>query len=324
MPIAMKAVNAMVFSADLGHNYLLIGGLISVGTGLLIISLIVNLRVAHSVRHDVRHREKLLEYYRNTFSQLGAILIGIGVSLFIFFFQQNYQDQRKRDAELQQALAKMALRIARSAALMESLAEFDALLDDGGPYVDPEKGGANRAVAVEGTDLATQVSEILLVERDVDVREFEVMNLSRDFESSIVVNELDPELWFSIVRDESDIKYSTTQLGHDYRDLLAALGGLAPDVAVLDPEKHKRIKNEVLDIFYDADLLRQRARSLLGRTCWLFSHGHGFPALKPAEAIEADAGSHREWLEQARPLLTRLKSGSGDCYTLLRAEPTPS
>ncbi|TIT80444.1 MAG: hypothetical protein E5W45_04810, partial [Mesorhizobium sp.] len=79
-----------------GHGYLLIGGLILVGAGLLILSLIVNLRVAHSVREDVRHREKLLEYYRNIFSQLGVILIGIGVSLFIFFFQQNYQDQRKR------------------------------------------------------------------------------------------------------------------------------------------------------------------------------------------------------------------------------------
>ncbi|WP_245499110.1 hypothetical protein [Mesorhizobium sp. M1A.F.Ca.ET.072.01.1.1] len=79
----------MDFSA--GHGYLLIGGLILVGAGLLIISLIVNLRVAHSVREELRHREKLLEYYRNIFSQLGVILIGIGVSLFIFFFQQIYK-----------------------------------------------------------------------------------------------------------------------------------------------------------------------------------------------------------------------------------------
>ncbi|MDG4884180.1 hypothetical protein [Mesorhizobium sp. WSM4884] len=36
-----------------GHGYLLIGGLILVGAGLLILSLIVNLHVAHSVRDDV-------------------------------------------------------------------------------------------------------------------------------------------------------------------------------------------------------------------------------------------------------------------------------
>ena len=83
----------------------------------------------------MRHREKLLEYYRNIFSQLGVILIGIGVSLFIFFFQQNYQDQRKRETELQLVLAKLAARIARGAPVVESLGEFDALLDDGGAYI---------------------------------------------------------------------------------------------------------------------------------------------------------------------------------------------
>ncbi|WP_287238546.1 hypothetical protein [Mesorhizobium sp.] len=66
-----------------GHGYFLIRGLILVGAGLLILSLIVNIRVAHSVRHDMRHRDN-----RNIFSQLGVILIGIGVSLFIFFFRR--------------------------------------------------------------------------------------------------------------------------------------------------------------------------------------------------------------------------------------------
>ena len=102
-----------------GHSYLLIGGVILVGTGLLIISLIVNAWVAQNVRNDLRHREKLLEYYRNTVSQLGVILVGIGVSLFMFFFQQNYQDHRRREAELQQVLSRMAVRIARGAAAAE-------------------------------------------------------------------------------------------------------------------------------------------------------------------------------------------------------------
>ncbi|TIR78254.1 MAG: hypothetical protein E5X15_13070, partial [Mesorhizobium sp.] len=164
----------MDFSA--GHGYLLIGGLILVGAGLLIISLIVNLRVAHSVRDELRHREKLLEYYRNIFSQLGVILIGIGVSLFIFFFQQNYQDQRKRETELQQVLAKLAARVARGAPVIETLGEFDEILDEGGAYVGPEHGGSNAAITARGTELAKQVEKILLVERDVDVRDFEILN----------------------------------------------------------------------------------------------------------------------------------------------------
>ncbi|PTE06452.1 hypothetical protein [Mesorhizobium helmanticense] len=304
-----------------GHGYLLIGGLILIGAGLLVLSLIVNLRVAHSVRDDVRHREKLLEYYRNIFSQLGVILIGIGVSLFIFFFQQNYQDQRRRETELQQVLAKLAARIARGSAVAGSLGEFDGLLDQGGPYVSPEIGGKNAAVSAQGAALAKQVSEILLVERDVDVQGFEILNLSRDFESSFVVNELNPTLWFNLVRDEADIKYATTQIALDYKDLQDAIGGEPVDVAVANPEKERRIKQEMLDIFYDADLLRQRSRRFLARACWLFSQGRGFVKLAPVEAIEADAKSHQEWIDRAKPVLTQMTSGSGDCFKLLQFGP---
>ncbi|MER9067807.1 hypothetical protein NKH84_14775 [Mesorhizobium sp. M0902] len=303
------------------HGYLLIGGLILVGAGLLVVSLIVNLRVAHSVRDDVRHREKLLEYYRNIFSQLGVILIGIGVSLFIFFFQQNYQDQRKRETELQQVLAKLAARVARDSAVVEALGEFDELLDDGGAYVSPELGGNNAAVSADGTALAKQVSQILLVERDVDVQGFDILNLSRDFEASFVVNELNPMLWFNIVRDESDIKYATTQIALDYKDLQDAIGGEPIEVAIANPEKERKIKQEVLDIFYDADLLRQRSRRFLGRACWLFSNGRGFVKLAPVNEIEADARSHQEWLDRSKPFLTQATSGSGDCFKLLRFGP---
>ncbi|TPI66785.1 hypothetical protein FJ420_23805 [Mesorhizobium sp. B3-1-3] len=306
----------MNFSA--GHGYLLIGGLILVGAGLLILSLIVNLRVALSVRDDVRHREKLLEYYRNVFSQLGVILIGIGVSLFIFFFQQNYQDQRKRETELQQVLAKLAARIARGAPVMQSLDEFDELLDEGGPYLSPDLGGKNTAVSLQGTELGKQAAKILLVERDVDLGDFEILNLSRDFESSFVVNEFDPRLWFDIVRDESEIKYATTQLALDYKDLQQTIGGEPAQTGVADPEKERRIKQEVLDIFYDADLLRQRARRHLARACWLFSQGRGFVKAVPVDEIEADAKSHQQWLDRSKPVLTQSKSGSGDCFALLQ------
>lgn len=304
-----------------GHGYLLIGGLILVGAGLLILSLIVNLWVAHSVRDDVRHREKLLEYYRNIFSQLGVILIGIGVSLFIFFFQQNYQDQRKRETELQQVLAKLAARLARGTAVAGSLGEFDELLDEGGPYVSPDLGGKNAAVSAHGAELARQVARILLVERDVDVQGFDILNLSRDFEASFVVNELDPTLWFNLVRDESDIKYATTQIALDYKDLQDAIGGEPVELAVANPQKEPGIKQEVLDIFYDADLLRQRSRRFLGRACWLFSNGRGFVTLAPVEAIEADAKSHQEWIDRSKPLLTQATSGSGDCFKLLQFGP---
>ncbi|AZO70481.1 MULTISPECIES: hypothetical protein [unclassified Mesorhizobium] len=300
-----------------GHGYLLIGGLILVGAGLLILSLIVNLHVAHSVRDDIRHREKLLEYYRNIFSQLGVILIGIGVSLFIFFFQQNYQDQRKRETELQQVLAKLAARIARGAPVIETLGEFDDVLDEGGAYVSPDLGGKNAAVSAQGSELGKQVTKILLVERDIDVRDFDILNLSRDFETTFVVNEIDPKLWFNIVRDESEIKYATTQLVLDYKDLQDAIGGEPVEAAVANPEKERKIKHEVLDIFYDADLLRLRSRQFLGRACWLFSKGRAFVSAASADAIEADARSHQEWIDRSKPVLAESKSGGSDCFRLL-------
>lgn len=307
----------MDISAVLGRGYLLIGSLVLLGIGLLILSLLINFHVAQSVRDDLRHREKLLEYKRNTFSQLGVILIGIGISLFIFYFQQSYQEHSKRNHEVQQILAKMATRLARGAPAVASLGEFDELLDDGGPYRDPARGGANAAVAAEGGALAAQVERLLLVERDVDIREFEILNLSRDFENSFVINELDTNLWFGIVRDESDVRYAATQLAQNFRDLHDAIGNGPLDAAVADPERHERIRRQVLDIFYDADLLRRYARRLVGRTCWLLSHGSGFMLLRGLDQIEADSESHQEWLDRVEPLLTQLTVGSGNCFALL-------
>src|SRR4051794_17609988 len=100
----------MGFNAFTGHGYLLIGGLILLGAGLLIVSIIVNMQVAGSVLREEKHRERI-EYYRNTFSQLGVVLMGIGISLFIFFFQQNYKDQHEREMELERILAKTAVRV---------------------------------------------------------------------------------------------------------------------------------------------------------------------------------------------------------------------
>jgi len=176
------------------RGYLLIAGLTVVGIVLISLSLVINSHVAHNVRADLRHREKLLEYYRNTFSQIGVILIGIGVSLSVFYFQQSYQERSRRNAELQQILAKMSLQLAREAAQMSSLAEFDEILDRHGPYVDPATGDTSAADRLQGAELASQIAKIKLTEDDVDVRELGLLSVSPIFENSFVVNEIDPAL----------------------------------------------------------------------------------------------------------------------------------
>ncbi len=306
----------MNWSINLDGGYLLIGGLTLVGLLLIFLSLVINSHVAHNVRADLRHREKLLEYYRNTFSQIGVILIGIGVSLSVFYFQQSYQERSRRSAEVQQILSKLALQVARGAAAMPSLAEFDEILDEGGPYQPSEAGGTSTQRR-EGAELAAHAAKIQLIEIDVDAREFEYLSLSKLLENSFVVNELDPALWFNIVRDESDIRYAVAQLATDYRDLHEALGGSPASTLPQDPERSARVREQILDIHYDTDLLRQRARRMLARMCWLLSHGPGFVKIKPVDAIEKDAATHQDWINAVRPVLGRFAIGSQNCFTLL-------
>lgn len=210
------------------RGYAIIAGLTLVGLFLIFLSLVINSHVAHNVRADLRHREKLLEYYRNTFSQVGVVLIGIGGSLAVFYFQQGYQERSRHTAEVQQILAKMALQLARGAAEMPSVAEFDDLLDEDSPYEDPATGNTAAADRLQGAKLASQITKIKFMEDDVDARNLALLNVSQIFENSFVVNEIDPALWFNIVRDESNIRYAVAQLTADYRDLDQAMGGRDP------------------------------------------------------------------------------------------------
>ncbi|MFL6690328.1 MAG: hypothetical protein ACJ8IR_09120 [Alphaproteobacteria bacterium] len=305
------------------HGYLLIAGLAMIGAGLVILSLFVNTRVVQSVVRDERHREKQFEYYRNTASQLGVLLIGIGVSLFIFFFQQNFKDQHDRDLELKQVLAKTAIRAGRTAPSMEMLNEYDAILDKGRPYVRLQNGGANAAVIAPGAAFAQQVRELLAAERDVDLTQFENFNFSRDLESSSVIETLDPRLFANVTRDESYLNYAVTQLKLDYKDLQESIGDEPVDKALSDPAKEAKIKDEVLDIFYDADLLRDRSRRLLGRACWFVKSGRKFVSLRPLRAVEADYKSHTAWLHEAKSFYGQLQGNGTNCFELLHYSTVP-
>jgi hypothetical protein len=307
----------MELGIPLGHSYLLIGGLVLVGAGLIIISIALNRRLAASVRADKRDYEKLIEYYRNTATQLGVLLIGVGVSLFIFFFQQNYQDQRRHDAEIQQVLAKLASRIGRAAAVLEFVPQYDAILDDGGPYMNPEDGGNNRAVTAIGPDLVKQIAQIELVERDVPLADFGDLYFSTDLQGSPLIMEVDPALWLIMNRDESDLRYAVTQLTADYKDLAAELKGADPAAAVADSATAGKVKHEVLDILYDLDLLRDRSRRLFARACWFLSQGRNFVSLRPIQEIGQHYKSHREWIEKARPFMSPYSVGGDSCFDML-------
>jgi hypothetical protein len=303
----------MDFGSISGNGYLLIGGLILIGGGLLLISLFVNRRVAISVRAEERHREKLYEYYRNTFSQLGVILIGIGVSLFIFFFQQSYQEQQRHAAEVRQLLAKLSVRVGRAATVANSLVGFDRLIRD--------TEDSTSYVVKSGAELAQQVRSIFNVERDVDLEAIKVATISDDLATSTLAGDINPVLWFAITEDESEIAYGTAQLEADYGDLHAALDGLPPETAVADPERGKRIGDEVHDILRDMDILRDRSRRLIGRGCWFLSTGSRFLDLTPIAALEADYMTHIEWIDQAKVYLAPHRAGGRTCFEVLKYSP---
>jgi hypothetical protein len=300
-----------------GHGYQLIGSLILAGVGLLVVSLGLNRQIEASVRNEVRHQEKRYEYYRSTATQLGMLLIGIGVSLFVFFVQQHYQDERQREGEIRQVLAKLASRVGRASAHLEFLPEYDAILDDGGPYMNPEDGGNNRAVTASGADLAKQVQELRLVERDVPHNDFGDLDFSTDLQGSPLLTELDPAVWFTMHRDESELKYAIVQLSADFKDLHAAVGDADPVQAVADAATAAKVKQEVLDVLYDLDLLRDRSRRVFARACWFMSQGRDFVSLHPMEAIRKRYKSHQEWIEQAKLLISPYRVGGENCFAML-------
>jgi len=301
-----------------GSNQILIAMLGLLGALLLIVSVFINNQVAHHTQRDQRHKEKQLEYYRNTFSQLGVILLGIAVSLFIFFFQQSYLERQRQDAQMQELLAKLGVRLSRAAPLLEFVAEIDPVLDDGGAYIDPEDGGANRAVTAAGQDLARQIEAIGLLEREIDLDDFAAMQFSSDFQSSPLVNQIDPNLWFAMVKDEADLEYATEQLRQDYGDLRAALGARKPDEIISDPGVANSIKREALDVLWDYAWLRDRSRRLVGRACRFLSQGPNFLSLKPIPAVEAKYDSHRDWLREAQKVYAPVSVGGENCYAMLK------
>ena len=308
----------MGFESMFGGGGILIAMLGVLGVLLLIASIFINNQVAHYTQRDERHREKQLEYYRNTFSQLGVILLGIGVSLFIFFFQQNYLNRQKQESQTQELLAKLGVRLSRAAPLLEFVAEIDAVLDDEGAYIDPRDGGSNRAVTATGPDLVRQIEAIGLLEREIDLEDFAAMQFSADFQSSPLVNQIDAGLWFAMVKDEADLDYAAEQLRQDYGDLRAAIGDRKPDEVVSDPSVAASVKREVLDVLWDYAWLRDRSRRLVGRACWFLSEGPKFLSLKPIPAVEAKYDSHLDWLREAQKAYERVSAGGEDCYAMLR------
>ena len=301
-----------------GGSHILIAMLALFGALLLIVSVFINNQVAHYTQRDERHKEKQLEYYRNTLSQLGVILLGIGVSMFIFFFQQSYLDRQRQNSQTQELLAKLGVRLSRAAPLLEFVAEIDPVLDDGGAYINPEDGGSNRAVTATGQDLAKQVEAIGLLQREINLDDFAAMQFSNDFQSSPLVNQIDPNLWFSMVKDEADLQYATEQLRQDNGDLRAVLGARKPDESMSDAGFASGVKREVLDVLWDYAWLRDRSRRLVGRACWFLSQGPKFLSLKPIHSVEAKYETHREWLQAVQKAYEQASAGGENCYAMLK------
>ena len=298
-----------------------IAALILFGAGLLVASFVFNLHLAKSVVDDNKHQEKVFEYVRNASSQLGIILIGIGVSLFIFYLQQAFQAQRQKQIDLDHLLANYSVRIARADALARFLGEFDQIVDDGGPYANPEDGGSNRAITASGADLVKQVQAILAVERDVDLDGFAVLHFSQAFELSDIANELDPDLWLVMVQNENDMDYAIAQLGADYRDLNEALKGQTPEAAIADPATAAAVKHEALDVLWDMALLRYSSRVVIGTACWLLSNARAAGEPPSVSFVKARINSHQSWIEQAKIVLSEFKFGGSSCYEILRYTP---
>ena len=136
-------------------------------------------------------------------------------------------------------------------------------------------------------------------------------------QASTLTTEIEPHIWFTMLRDENDLQYATTQLKADFGDLRAVLAGADPDKLTPEALADPKIKREVLDIFYDMDMLRDRSRRVVARACWFLSRGNDFLTVTPLAGIEKRYKSHQEWLDQAKPLLSPYSVGGQDCFSML-------
>ncbi len=291
------------------NGYLLLVGLIVAGAALLVLSFSVNRAMARSARDGDRHGEKVLEYRRDKLGQVGALLLGIGVSLFSFFFQSDYAERQRHASEVRQLGAKLAVQVGRAAAVANFISEFDPLI----AYVDT---AGNYKVGT-GDALLLQVEKVQALRREVDLGILDALAISSDIADSQLVAELDPQLWFAIAEDENEVRYGRNQLLGDYADLDAALGGLPPAEAVADPARAPGVAAEVDDILHDLDVIRDRGRRLIGRGCRFVAAGPDFLSLKAIPALEADYITHTEWIDVARRELGGLKDGTRDCFGIL-------
>ncbi len=290
-------------------GYLLLIGLIVAGAVLLVLSFGVNRAMARSVHAGDRHNEKIREYWRDRLAQLGTILFGIGISLFTFFFQADYAERQRHEAEVRQLVAKLAVRVGRAAAVANFISEFDPLI----AYADAE--GAYRIESGDG--LREQVEAVLALRRDVDLATLDALSISEDIASSPLVAELDPTLWFAIAEDENEVLYGRNQLQSDFADLDRLLAGRPVAEAAADPASAPAIAAEIDDILRDMDVIRDRGRRLIGRGCRFVASGPEFLQLKAIPSLEADYITHTEWIDLARDALGGLKVGTRDCFGIL-------
>jgi hypothetical protein len=126
-----------------------------------------------------------------------------------------------------------------------------------------------------------------------------------------------------MVKDEADLEYGVEQLRHDYGDLDAALGDRDPAEIASDPVLASAVKREALDVLWDYAWLRDRSRRMVGRACWLLSHGPDFISAQPDQAVEAQAEAHDEWIRHAEAAYGAVSAGGENCFAMLEA-PEPS
>lgn len=137
-----------------------------------------------------------------------------------------------------------------------------------------------------------------------------------DFERPSSHVDLDPVLWFNMVKDGADLTYAIQQMEQDYGDLHRSIGegGACAPRRCAEPA----IKQQVLDIFYDAELLRRRSRKLLA-SAPAAEQGQRFhrrAAASPYRSRDCDTSG---MADQARPFLATIKAAQHSCYDLLAA-----
>lgn len=301
--------------------------LVVLGLVLLAISFWLNSTAMRLLRLGEVSRSKSVEFYRNTVLQSSLLIVGIAISIFVFYAQQNIQDDQKAQQEVEEFVLRLSIRVERASEFVRLIAQYDPLLDEEGPYTSIFTGASMGApISKMGVHLRSQIGRLFLIFRDIDpVGEIVLFQVSNDLEKSRSAgNSVSVDFAAGTADDEGQVKFAANRLSRNFKTL-EGLIATQKTMSFNDKIDESRAIVLVAEIVEALDILRWRARRIVARNCALVAtyleKKQALATIRLNGSLEQRFERHDDWLKGNYSYLSALKIGTSTCLQRLNYDP---